>query len=261
MRFILDDAGKKLTITGHKPAEWRTNSFAKLQDQCDRLNTLFEHSEPDEILAHCWEEFGAKVALVASFGTESALLLRRVAAIDPQFPVIFLNTQRLFPETLQYKDQLTKLFKLTNVVEVLPNADHVKADDPDQALYKADPDYCCHIRKTLPLIKALQPFDAWITGRKRAHGADRATLPLAEAQDGRIKINPLASWPPDRIEQDFVRSNTPQHPLKSQGYLSVGCECCTAPCSDEGNARSGRWAGSEKTECGIHFGEGGISRR
>ena len=143
-----------------------------------------------------------------------------------------------------------------------PDWSQLLQGDPDGSLWRREPDACCHIRKVLPLRRALAGFDAWISGRKRYHGGARSDLPAIEAADGKIKINPLAGWSPDRVEAAFEARGLPRHPLLDEGYLSVGCEPCTlpsAPGADRGTEgvaglRSGRWAGLAKTECGIHFG-------
>ena len=206
--------------------------------------------------------FQGRVAVVASFGTESALLLSLVADIDPTVPVIFLETGKHFEETLAYRDELRDELGLTDVRSVRPDWSHLLQGDPDGSLWRRAPDACCHIRKVLPLRRALAGFEAWISGRKRYHGGARSDLPAIEAVDGKIKINPLAGWSLDRVEAAFEARGLPRHPLLAEGYLSVGCEPCTLPSAtgadlgaDLGaDQRSGRWAGLAKTECGIHFG-------
>lgn len=194
-----------------------------------------------------------RAALVTSFGTESAVLLHMVAQIDPDLPVIFLDTGKLFGETLRYRDALVARLGLTDVRSIVPDADDLKAEDPDGILWASRPDRCCYVRKVLPLQRALQGVETWITGRKRFQGGARGALPLVESQDGRVKVNPLAQWSPDDIAAYFARHDLPEHPLKADGYLSIGCMPCTDRASDPGDARSGRWAGQAKTECGIHL--------
>ncbi|MDR3515808.1 MAG: phosphoadenylyl-sulfate reductase [Azospirillaceae bacterium] len=198
--------------------------------------------------------FGGRVALVSSFGGEAVVLLALVAEIDPATPVIFLNSGKMFGETLRYRDQVVKRLGLTDVRTVSPEARAVAAEDPDGALWLDDPDACCDLRKTRPLDRALVSFQAWITGRKRHQASTRATLPLFEATaDGKIKVNPLASWTRERLEAEFVARDLPRHPLVADGFLSIGCQPCTARVAPDADPRSGRWAGLEKTECGIHL--------
>ncbi|MGB7698633.1 MAG: phosphoadenylyl-sulfate reductase, partial [Methylovirgula sp.] len=138
--------------------------------------------------------FPRRIALVSSFGADSAVLLHMISEIDPATAVLFLDTLQLFPETLTYRDQLVEQLGLTNVVTLKPDEKLLAAEDPDKFLWAHNPDRCCEIRKVLPLAAALQPYDAWITGRKRFQAATRATLPLFEAEGTRVKINPLAAW-------------------------------------------------------------------
>ena len=147
--------------------------------------------------------------------------------------------------------------RLDQVQIITPEPAHLEADDPSEQLHSVNPDLCCHIRKTLPLIKALRPFKVWMSGRKRHHGGARSALPRVEIQDGKLKLNPLHTWSADRIESYFVRHGLPRHPLVASGYKSIGCLPCTAPVGASDDARAGRWAGQAKTECGIHFGPGG----
>ena len=198
------------------------------------------------------EQFKGRIALVSSFGTESALLLALTAEIDPALPVLFLDTGKHFGETLRYRQQLIERLRLTNVQTLTPDPTTLDHADPQGILWRDDPDACCQVRKVVPLAGGLARFDAWITGRKRYHGGLRADLPLIEADGGRLKINPLATFDRDRIEAELARRGLPRHPLENDGFLSIGCMPCTARAT-EADRRSGRWAGKGKTECGIHL--------
>lgn len=199
-------------------------------------------------------EFPGRIAVVSSFGTESAVLLDLVAAIDPSTPVLFLDTEKLFDETLRYRDAVAARLGLTNIRVLRPEPAALSAADPDGALHRFDPDRCCHLRKVAPLHHALVGFDAWISGRKRFQGGLRSHLPMIEVDaHGRVKINPLAAWTPERLVAHFGARDLPRHPLLAQGYRSIGCEPCTAPVGQGEDARSGRWRGRPKTECGIHL--------
>nr|WP_307189026.1 phosphoadenylyl-sulfate reductase [Azospirillum sp. B506] len=206
------------------------------------------------LLAAMHEVFGGRIALLSSFGAESAVLLALAAEATPDFPVLFVNTGKLFGETLRYRDQLVKRLGLTDVREIGPTADDLAAGDKSGMLFARDYDACCHLRKTVPLERALATagLEAWVTGRKRFQSATRAALPLFEAEGGRVKVNPLANWDKDRLEEEFTRRDLPRHPLEADGYLSIGCYTCTERVAPGADARSGRWAGSAKTECGIH---------
>ena len=206
------------------------------------------------------DAFPGRIALVSSFGTESAVLLALAAEADPAFPVIFVNTGKLFGETLRYRDQLVRRLGLTDVRTIGPTAEELADGDPDGLLFTRSPDACCHLRKTIPLDRALQRVDAWVTGRKRFQAATRAALPLFEAGEGKVKINPLASWDRRRIEEEFARRDLPRHPLEADGFLSIGCFTCTERVAPGADPRSGRWAGTAKTECGIHTYKTGTAR-
>ncbi len=194
-----------------------------------------------------------RVALVSSFGAESAVLLHMVASIDPGVPVIFLDTGKLFGETRRYVGELERLFGLHDLRIVRPEKAVEEIEDPSGVLWQQDPDRCCGFRKVLPLKRELDGFDAWITGRKRYQGEGRQSLDPVERFDGKTKINPLADWDRKQIEDYFHLHNLPRHPLQADGFQSIGCLPCTERAHPDGGPRDGRWAGLNKTECGIHL--------
>jgi phosphoadenosine phosphosulfate reductase len=195
-----------------------------------------------------------RTALVSAFGAESVVLLHMAAQIDRALPVIFLDTGRHFPETLAYRDQLVDRLGLQDIRTAYPDASLLRGHDRHGRLSADDPDFCCEIRKTLPLADELEGFAAWITGRKRFQGGLRRTLDALEleSETGRFKLNPLATWDADRIETYRVAHDLPGHPLLAQGYRSIGCAACSRPTAPDAPARAGRWFGIDKTECGIH---------
>jgi phosphoadenosine phosphosulfate reductase len=193
-----------------------------------------------------------RVAVVSSFGAESAVLLALVSDVDPNTPILFVDTGQHFAETLAYRDELVAFLGLRDVRTVgLTNAEHAD-NDPTDELWKYDPDACCRLRKVTPLDRALAPFNAWVTGRKRHQAMTRVALPLTERVDGKVKLNPLASWSAADIESEMVRRALPRHALSLAGYPSIGCATCTRAVAEGEDPRSGRWAGTGKTECGIH---------
>ena len=198
------------------------------------------------------EEFAGSIALVSSFGTESAVLLALAAEVDRHIPVLFIDTGALFGETRRYRDELTARLGLSDVRTIAPDAGELAAADPDGLLFQRDADACCRVRKVLPFERALAGFSAWISGRKRYHGGERTALPVVEADRGWIKINPLVTWSQERLAAEFARRGLPPHPLEAEGFQSVGCMPCSARTTPGEDARSGRWLGSGKTECGIH---------
>ncbi|MYZ50479.1 phosphoadenylyl-sulfate reductase [Propylenella binzhouense] len=197
--------------------------------------------------------FPGKAVLVSSFGADSAVLLHMVATIDPGLPVIFVDTGKLFPDTGRHRDALVRRFGLTDVRVARPAAQAVAAADPEGSLWLRDPDRCCGVRKVAPLADALAPFAAWISGRKRYQGGARASLPLVEAEGPRVKLNPLAAWSAADVAAYRRLHALPEHPLVAEGYSSIGCVPCTDRVGAGEAERDGRWRGSEKTECGIHF--------
>ncbi len=198
--------------------------------------------------------YAGRIAVSSSFGIESALLLDMVAAIDPGVPVIFADTGLLFPETLAYRDRLVGHLGLSDVRTVTPNPGRLAAEDPKETLHATCSDRCCRLRKVEPFDLALEGFDAWITGRKKYHDADRIALPAVEKDvDGRIKINPLADWNEARVHSAYMLRGLPCHPLAGAGYASIGCAPCTTKCRAGEAVRAGRWAGQERTECGLHL--------
>jgi len=217
------------------------------------LNARYRDQTPQDILRDAIEnEWIGKIAIMSSFGAEAAVGLHMISQIDPATPVIFLDTGRLFAQTEQYQRQLTLELGLTNIRLLTPDAEAAAEEDSDNRLWRRDPDACCSLRKVRPLDDIIGDYDALITGRKRFHGGGRMALPVVERINGRIRVNPLASWDAAAIEDYFQRFDLPRHPLTDMGYASIGCWTCTAPVQGDGDIRSGRWLGQDKTECGIH---------
>ena len=218
-----------------------------------RLTMQHASASAEEILRIAIkEEFAGRIALVSSFGAESAVLLHLAAKIDPSIPVIFLETGKHFAQTLSYRMKLARTLGLTDVRNISPDATALEERDPKGDLWRNDTDACCTLRKVEPLADALQGFDAWITGRKQFHGGARLQLPAFEASSAHIKVNPLIRWDKPRIDAYAETNELPPHPLVAQGYPSIGCWPCTHPVADGEDVRAGRWRGAAKTECGIH---------
>lgn len=227
-----------------------------------RLVEEYGHLDEEAMIAALTqEEFPGRSAVIASFGTESAVLLDLVASVDKSIPVIFLDTGKHFAETRAYRDELVSRLGLTDLRNATPSTALVRRQDRDGTLWQRDPDACCHLRKVLPLQQALTPFGLIITGRKRAHGGLRAEIQPIEQFGERIRLNPIATWDASRTDAEFTVRDLPRHPLQAAGYASIGCAPCTEPVAADANARDGRWAQSSKTECGIHFQTDGSVRR
>jgi phosphoadenosine phosphosulfate reductase len=180
-------------------------------------------------------------------------MLSLIAEADPGMPIVFIDTGMHFHQTLQYRDTLRNFLKLTDIRNVLPVTEEVKAADPKGVLNKTDPDACCEVRKVRPLEPALKGFEAWITGRKRFHGGGRTNLPVVEYSEGRFKVNPLVEWTHEDVESYFDSRQLPRHPMVAEGYPSIGCWPCTVRPEDPNDIRSGRWVGFKKEECGLHL--------
>lgn len=236
--------GDGVTMAAAADAAPEARRLAERYAEADTLTLL-------DAMIH--REFAGRIALVSSFGAEAAILLHLVAAVDPATPVAFIDTGKLFGETLRYRDQLAARLGLTDVRTIKPEPARVEQADADGVLWYGNPDMCCYIRRVEPLQRALLGFDAWISGRKGFHGGERQGLPRIEAgDDGRIKINPLAYWQKIDIEDYFARHGLPRHPLEADGFLSIGCMPCTDRVAPGEDMRAGRWRGSGKSECGIH---------
>ena len=225
--------------------------------QAAALNARFAGASTREMLAAVLNEgLAGRVAVVSSFGAESAVLLHLVASVNPATPVLFLDTLRHFPETLAYRDSLTEQLGLTGIITLTPDANVLAQRDATNLRWSYDPDGCCEIRKVVPLARAMTAFDATITGRKGFQSDSRAGLPRFEIDRsdtaGRLKINPLADWRSADIAAYFAEHALPPHPLVAQGYPSIGCSPCTSKVAPGEDPRSGRWRGWDKTECGIH---------
>jgi phosphoadenosine phosphosulfate reductase len=223
------------------------------QADADALNARFEGVGALPMLTTLFAEgVLGNVAVVSSFGTESAVLLDLVARADPSIPVIFVDTLKMFAETLNYRDTLIARLGLTDSRSVTPHAEVIAAKDETGLRWSYDPDGCCEIRKVEPMARAKQGLDAWISGRKAFQSVTRQNIPRFEVEDGRLKVNPLGDWTKTDLEAWFAQHDLPRHPLEAQGYLSIGCEPCTSKVMPGEDPRAGRWRGWDKVECGIH---------
>jgi phosphoadenosine phosphosulfate reductase len=231
----------------------------ELAAKAEALNARFRHHSATSVMEGALRDAG-NIALVSSFGAESVVLLHMAAVIDPMTPVVFVDTELLFTETLIYQQEVSERLGLKNVHII--RADDIAEKDPYGALRFSDKDACCTLRKTVPLQKALDGYDGWITGRKRFQSGTRAALDFFEVEDGtgRLKINPLAHWAPEDVRAYMDENRLPRHPLVAKGYPSIGCAPCTSPVKEGEDPRAGRWRGENKEECGIHVVDGKFVR-
>lgn len=233
----------------------KTATSIELASRARHLNTAFAGLTADQMLSRLLHGgVAGRVAVISSFGAEAACLLSLVASKDPATPVVFLDTRKHFPETLTYVDDLMDQLGLTTLVRTRPSPLRLQADDPDGKLHTRDSDQCCYLRKTLPMVGVLRNYDCVLTGRKRFQTSDRAKMDVVEVQETWLRVNPLADWTREQVLEYLEDRGILGHPLVRQGYASIGCEPCTRPSKD---FRAGRWAGTDKTECGIHVTESG----
>ncbi|MFI4935751.1 MAG: phosphoadenylyl-sulfate reductase [Caulobacterales bacterium] len=240
------------TKLARHPEEPAQRASRRTHELAQRLDAELRGADPATILKAAIDHYGDEIAVVSSFGAESAVLLHMVSQLKPDIPILFLDTGMLFGQTLDYRQQLAARLGLTGIRDLRPRFEDLAVTDPGADLWKTDTDACCHIRKVLPLDAALAGFSAWITGRKRFHGGDRLRLPVVEESEGKLKFNPLANWSKEDLDAYIADHDLPEHPLVAQGFPSIGCWPCTSPVEEGGDIRSGRWAGSQKSECGIH---------
>lgn len=239
------EAARKLDIIDSRPA------FT--QADADALNARFAGVDTLPMLRTLFaEKTLGRIATVSSFGTESAVLLHLVAQADPDVPVVFVDTLKMFPETLAYRDLLVARFGIRDSQTVTPNLEVLAKKDETGLRWSYDPDGCCEIRKVEPLARAKDGLDAWISGRKAFQAATRQNIPRFEVANGQMKLNPLGDWTKDDLDAYFETHDLPRHPLEAEGYPSIGCEPCTSKVLPGEDPRAGRWRGWDKVECGIH---------
>ena len=219
------------------------------------LNGMFDEMDAIGVLRYAVSDvLPGDLAIVSSFGADSAVLLHLVAQVDPSMPVYFLETGKHFTETLDYVETLKRHLGLLNVHAIHPSSEDVRRFDPAGDLWETDPDSCCHIRKTEPLEPVTEQYGGWVTGRKRFQTKERGVLPHFElTSDDRIKVNPLAYFTDADVNQYKIEHGLPEHPLFGKGYKSIGCAPCTSVVAEGEDPRAGRWRGLNKKECGIHF--------
>lgn len=229
--------------------------LVSVTDRAAKLNHQYHGNGAVSVLSHALSDpMIGRICLVSSFGAESVVLLHLISIMDPSLPILFIDSELLFTQTLTYQTKLAAAFGLTDIRVLRPKREALFSRDPENLLHLYEPDACCDLRKVEPLAQGLAGFDGWITGRKRYHGGQRQALSSFEAVgDSRIKINPLAHWARQDLTDYIENNNLPRHPLVAKGFTSIGCKPCTSRVDLGEDSRAGRWRKTEKTECGIHF--------
>ncbi len=220
----------------------------------NELNERFEHASAEEILQWAWETFAPDVATSSSFQTQSVPLLHIISRVCPQMPIIFIDTGFHFPETLAFRDKLQAQFKL-NVLTVRPTVTQSELlAQYGEALYRRDPDLCCYINKVQPMQWITARMKVLVAGVRRDQTANRQAMSvLHQPLKGPLQIHPMLNWTKADVQAYRQAHNLPAHPLYARGYVSVGCAPCTRPVFLGEDERAGRWADSDKKECGLHL--------
>jgi phosphoadenosine phosphosulfate reductase len=209
----------------------------------------------EEVIRWAVAEFGERLCLTCSWQKQSSVLVHMVSELGVDIDVIELDTHLFFRESYSTRERLIERYGLELIrPDIITVAEQHAQEGPN--LWETDPDRCCHIRKVEPLIEALRPYEAWISGIRREQSPSRAGTPKVERSEGYgvWKIHPLADWSEKDVWRYIVRNDVPYNPLHDAGYRSIGCIPCTRPTRPDEEERAGRWAGSDKLECGIHLG-------
>lgn len=224
-----------------------------MSDDWSAENARLEALDARARLAWAVDRWGDRLLLTSSFGPGSGALLHLWSEVARDLPVRFIDTGFLFPETLAYRDALVAQLGLSLLIlqPRLERGDFLARHG--LAIYQDNPDFCCAENKVEPMQRALAGMSAWVSGLRRDQSPTRAQTPIALATEGAVKVHPIADWSRRDVFRYQQAHGIPEHPLFEQGYVSVGCAPCTLPVgADARDERAGRWAGTAKTECGLH---------
>jgi phosphoadenosine phosphosulfate reductase len=247
-------SGEKIHLTCGEITLVSVSPF-NAQSDFSELNHSFEQRSLDDLLTWSLSTFGNKLALMTSFGPTGMVILDRLAKLSPGVKVITIDTDFLFEETYTLREQIQRRYPIQLEIRKSALTPAMQAEVYQPELWRVNPDLCCQLRKVIPLQEVISGLEAWITGLRRDQSSVRSTLPLVfwDTKYNLVKINPLANWTRDQVWSYLLENNIPYNPLHDQGYGSIGCIHCTQPNNNSGNERTGRWPGSSKTECGIHY--------
>jgi phosphoadenosine phosphosulfate reductase len=207
----------------------------------------------EDVVRWAAAEFGDRLCLTCSWQKQSSVLVHMVSELGLGIDIVELDTHLFFRESYDTRDRLVERYGLNLIRPEIPTVAEQHRDEGAN-LWEREPDRCCHIRKVEPLVKALEPYDAWISGIRRDQSPSRAETPKLEWSEryGVWKVHPLADWDEKRVWAYIEANEIPYNPLHDVGYRSIGCIPCTRPVAPDEEERAGRWAGSDKLECGIH---------
>jgi phosphoadenosine phosphosulfate reductase len=215
----------------------------------------FEAMSAEDALRWAYDEFGDRLCLTCSWQKQSSVLVHMVSELGLDIPVIELDTHLFFRESYETRDRLVERYgiRLQKAPEVITVAQQHRQEGPN--LWEVDPDRCCHIRKVEPLVHALELYGAWISGIRRDQSPSRSATPKVQWSEryNVWKLHPLADWDEKRVWAYITVNEIPYNPLHDVGFRSIGCIPCTRPIAPDEEERAGRWAGSDKLECGIHL--------
>jgi phosphoadenosine phosphosulfate reductase len=232
--------------------ETEGRSPEELRELVSHVGAELELAPAEDIVEWAVATFGDRFCVTSSMA--DAVLAHLVSTVAPGVDVVFLDTGYHFAETLGTADAVGATLDV-NLIPITP-AQTVAEQDAEygERLYQRDPDLCCALRKVKPLAEALQGYDAWATGLRRAETAHRVIAPVVgwDARKGKVKVSPLARWTDEDVERYVAEHGVLVNPLVYDGYPSIGCAPCTRRVAPGEDPRSGRWAGTSKTECGIH---------
>jgi phosphoadenosine phosphosulfate reductase len=226
-----------------------------MKEEVGKLQIAAEAWSPERVLAWAFDTFGAAVAISSAFGVEGMALIDMASQARQSFRLFTLDTEFLFPETYNLMDQVEQRYGIAveRVYPLISPEEQERVHGP--ALWQANPDQCCDLRKVEPLRRKLDGLRAWITSIRRDQTAARASAGKIEwdRQFGLVKINPIADWSSRQVWQYIREHDVPYNPLHARNYPSIGCTHCTRAVRPGEDPRAGRWSGSSKTECGLHM--------
>jgi phosphoadenosine phosphosulfate reductase len=242
-------ATDQTTHDGSRDGSQAPNKLAELATAAARD---LADAPAQDVIAWATETFGARVCITSSM--TDAVIIHLAASVKPGLDVIFLDTGYHFPETIGTRDAVQAIYPV-NLISVTPSRTVAEQDaELGPRLYGRNPDLCCYLRKVVPLEQALEPYDAWITGVRREETDSRSDTRVVEwdARRAMVKVNPIAAWTQEQVDSYIEEHGVLVNPLVDEGYPSIGCATCTMRVEPGADPRSGRWAGTGKTECGLH---------